>query len=501
MISPLGLLGFKTKALDDLLTDREFWDSWREKLKPRMQEIFGVVFYAGAEAGRTITPAKVKELLPLDPNEINLAAERVITTYTDEWWRQFEQSTQDRMRDAIRRARIDGTGVEGVIKDIEPLFGIKRAERIAATETTRLYGLGAQATYAASGIEQWEWQTVEDFAVCKVCRELNKNRFPISVAFRPAHVSCRCFPRPVIDEAAPPPGLDPEPEPEPEVGAGFPANGFKTTKEVEAFMNNGQFEPTFFSFQGMPPEVANKVARRLHELATEWPDVQKQVVYVGTNRVVPENRKFYVARLRPRTYAHATHPRQGGMSMSLNPTYFGNDAKLRASIRRDIETGFHPMQADIEDYASIVTHEWGHLTDFYMQNRAGRVTAIPSGYQRSDGFGAVRTTFDTWRTAKITGRSVKRVSDYARQNALEQFAETFSAAYHGSPEMLRDPAVVAMRRMIESLNPAKRSWGIPADPQFYSEITDPVLREQVRAELYQLALDLDLQDFAERLAP
>ena len=178
------------KDLDDLLTDAAFWERWRAEVVGVWEQIARVIFLAGADAGREIAPAAAKQLLPLDPEEINQSASRVLATYTDAWWRQFSVSTQSRIRDAIDRARIQGTGIEGVLRDLEPVFGPRRVVGIAVTETTRLFGLGAQATYAAAGLESWSWQTVRDIWVDPICASRQGQRFPISLPFEPAHPRC-----------------------------------------------------------------------------------------------------------------------------------------------------------------------------------------------------------------------------------------------------------------------------------------------------------------------
>ena len=191
------LLRLGQKKPEDALGKR-FWSSLKKELLPELEAVFRPLFLAGAELGAAVTPVRTKEDLPLDLDAINAAADAVFATYTDDWWEQFSKSTQDQLRAAIVRARDDGTGVEGVIDDLRPIFGPNRASLIATTETTRLFGLGAQATYAAAGIEEWQWQTVRDANVCQICGPLQGTRYPIDQAFEPKHPRCRCFPRPVV---------------------------------------------------------------------------------------------------------------------------------------------------------------------------------------------------------------------------------------------------------------------------------------------------------------
>jgi len=63
--------------------------------------------------------------------------------------------------------------------------------------TTRLFGMGAQAVYEKMEIEEWSWQTVKDPWVCTTCEGRNGRKYPMEHQFEPAHPRCRCFARPV----------------------------------------------------------------------------------------------------------------------------------------------------------------------------------------------------------------------------------------------------------------------------------------------------------------
>lgn len=468
----IGVVTLREKALEDILIDADFWQRQRDKLLPKIERWFRELFMVGTEAGREITPVRIKELLPLDPEEINRAADRLMATYTDEWWRQFETSTQDMLRRSIQRTRTTGAGIEGVIGDIEHIFGTERAFRIAATETTRLYGLGAQATYAAAGLDQWEWQTVEDGGVCSLCRELSRQRFSIGQPFAPRHTSCRCFPRPVVElPDAPPRGRrrrgEQTPIEEPESGEpkpeAYPPGGFKTRAEVEGFMRN-RFPETHWSFTGMDTTVMNRVARRLTSLADEWPDVQKKLKYVGTNRDPPAELKRYIARFGKNTYAHAT---TNGTSISFNPRYFAKDAQLKAYMNRDIVQKFHPDTEIADDYESIVTHEFGHQVMNHFLSREARDARVTM-VARADGLGNVYETFRRFMTV-YSPRNYVPVSQYALKSQAEWWAETFSVQYHGTAAMRANAYVQAQARLLQSLH--TQNWRTGGDLQWVSDLT------------------------------
>lgn len=195
---------------DDLLDDDGFWEAFEKDIAASMVPILSVIFSAGYMAGNELTPAVAKALpdlqpAPLDPGSIEALAEQAIRDYTTPFARSFTDTTFNGVRDAVLRARRDGTGIEGVLSSIEPMFGAARAQTVGVTETTRLFGLGAQANYRAQGINGWQWMSVNDPWVDAVCAGLAADSeakpFPIDKLFEPAHPRCRCFPAPVlIDE-------------------------------------------------------------------------------------------------------------------------------------------------------------------------------------------------------------------------------------------------------------------------------------------------------------
>ncbi|KKL99213.1 hypothetical protein LCGC14_1816710 [marine sediment metagenome] len=222
----LAAIGGKAfKALTDLLNDPQFWAQQRTLMMDAVMPIFREAFMVGAMLGAEQKPVaeRVKQapvggagdpllVLPFDFEAVVASGDVVIAEFTNEWWAQFEQATQNGLRSAIQRAADSGLGVESVIKDIEPLFGEARATRIAVTETTRLMGQGAQETYRQAGFTKWEWRTVRDAVVDPICQALDKKQFPMSRKFEPAHPQCRCWSVPAGK---------PEAQPVPAVAGGF----------------------------------------------------------------------------------------------------------------------------------------------------------------------------------------------------------------------------------------------------------------------------------------
>lgn len=211
------------KAIDTTwIDDPKLWDEVRRTLLPIVEPLFREAYIVGAEMGAMQRPARERtgeralaeqalaefEIgwrqidpgnrteLPYDFEATLAAADEVIGNYSDVWWNQFTASTQQALRRAIARAERLGLTTDQVIAEIAPIFGPDRARRIAVSELTDLMGMGAQETYRRAGFGTWEWRTVNDARVDPVCKGRNRQRYPMSVPFRKAHVNCRCWPVP-----------------------------------------------------------------------------------------------------------------------------------------------------------------------------------------------------------------------------------------------------------------------------------------------------------------
>jgi len=151
--------------------------------------------------GAEVVQASVKQLSgTVDTALLSSLTEAESVAFATQWWQQIETTTKDRLRSAIRARAETGMVLEDLIKDIEPLFGEKRAEAIAVTETTRLFARGAVLSYQAADVREVEWRTVEDSAVEEICRGLNGQKWPIGQHQEPpAHIRCRCFLSPVVE--------------------------------------------------------------------------------------------------------------------------------------------------------------------------------------------------------------------------------------------------------------------------------------------------------------
>lgn len=197
--------------VDKLLANDAFWERFQNDLADELTPRFKLIFLAGARIGaeqplrrEKAQPLPAEPLPPPSAAELDRIADKAIQEYVPKFTKGISDTTYDRVKTAVIESRHDGSGVEGVMKRIGPMFSPTRAEAIAVTETTRLMGMGSQAMYAARGINGWEWETANDPQVDRQeCWELQGKQYPITQDFQPAHPRCRCWPAPVMLANAP----------------------------------------------------------------------------------------------------------------------------------------------------------------------------------------------------------------------------------------------------------------------------------------------------------
>jgi SPP1 gp7 family putative phage head morphogenesis protein len=185
-----------------LAADDAWWAEQGEAVKDAMRPLFLELYLTGAAIAVEADPSTTKALdVDIDTDEFGEAAASAIEDFMDEWWREISDTQRTTLREAIQIARADGLGADFVESELEGAFKKgTNLTRIAVTETTRLVGQGAQASYRKAGFPSWIWRTVNDTAVDPICADLQRQSeaepFPASQAFIPPHPYCRCWPIP-----------------------------------------------------------------------------------------------------------------------------------------------------------------------------------------------------------------------------------------------------------------------------------------------------------------
>lgn len=129
----------------------------------------------------------------------------------------IDRTTVERTRQAVGRWVLNGEPLARLAEDLTPIYGPLRAEMIAATEVTRAFAEGNKRAYRESGVVSMvEWRTARDERVCPICGPLHGQQLAMDTDWRgflpdtvqlsrgfhlpPAHVRCRCWIVPVIEE-------------------------------------------------------------------------------------------------------------------------------------------------------------------------------------------------------------------------------------------------------------------------------------------------------------
>lgn len=363
-----------------ILIDEKFWDRVWKDVQKAFQPIVVDVVLAGGEAAANIVPIvsntkamKEPDLTELPPN-YDAVARNAIYKFESDFYRSLDEYTRTSLRDTISLARFEGHPIEWIIDRASQLFSPERAQRIAVTETTRLMGLGAQATYRESGVvEKWAWQTVEDAFVCAECAAVDGQEYDITLDFEPLHPNCRCFPRPVVSEPedaqilqGEPPDLDAEIDRLNDAYYTGESSDYDYRANLSRFMNEA-YPNTIFDFSGLEPLVASEVARAYNDVLTKYPEVQATLtgVEVTPMQRLPGGERYT---FKPTTFA-VTHNYYSGTPaapgpvrstvIAMNPYFFTDGSKLIDYYQNDIQVGYHP-DSGLSSARSINLHELGH---------------------------------------------------------------------------------------------------------------------------------------------
>lgn len=186
------------EVLEDIASDTAFWAAVQRRVTDAMFSVFAEFYMAGMKAG--LRAVKKMATKALDDAEIDILISdpafassmgMTLRAYTDTWWSGLDHTTRSGLFNVISDARRDGSTMPQIVNKVSKLFGPSRAQAIAATETTRLFGAGSQASYRALKIEWWKWRTAEDSRVDPACDGLSAGGpYPMTQEFAPAHVSC-----------------------------------------------------------------------------------------------------------------------------------------------------------------------------------------------------------------------------------------------------------------------------------------------------------------------
>lgn len=182
-----------SKAIGDVADDVQFWGLRKAEFMAEVGDQPLELLLQGGQQAQALG-------LAVDMTLVNTEALQFTQQFTNRWWEELSAQTRNNMRTAVSTFIQTDQPLRVLNKNLEPLFGIARAEVVARTEVTRMYAEGNRIAYSQAGIREVEWRTVSDALVDPVCDELDKKRMPLGQEsiVPPAHPRCRCWIAPVV---------------------------------------------------------------------------------------------------------------------------------------------------------------------------------------------------------------------------------------------------------------------------------------------------------------
>lgn len=181
----------------------QFWDDETGAMWWELSDLIMVTLLDGVAEGVDTLPSDVRVLS--DWNLVNAQALNFARDYRYNWITKINDTTRVQVQQAITDWIQEGAPLSVLEINLTPIFGRARAEMIAATETTRVFSQGNQIAWESTDVvNKVRWETVVDDRICPICRPLQGTEIGIGDvdAMPPAHVRCRCYTRPVVDDDA-----------------------------------------------------------------------------------------------------------------------------------------------------------------------------------------------------------------------------------------------------------------------------------------------------------
>jgi hypothetical protein len=317
------------------------------------------------------------------------------------------------------------------------------ARRLARTEITRAHGAGtiaaATATPFATGVR---WSLSGRHPKADICdananhdEGLGRGVWPTgNVPPYPEHPQDLCTLSvalnedvdAVVDELRREFGLEPAAAPTPPPAAGpaaFPGP-FADLAEAEAWASR-QYPHITWDFAGAHVDTINPTLAEFHRLAQEWPEVANRLRVVGTYQGKTKGVSSFANQ--SSAFAHAS---VDGTRIGLNPAKYNDAAKLRESLRQSERSGW---LSDRDEIASNMTHEFGHMVDFWLRDVRQTGSLVPA--VRIDGTGIISDLWTSFVQDNFARFRSTDLSQYSVTDADEQFAEGFSYRYHPSSRL------------------------------------------------------------------
>jgi SPP1 gp7 family putative phage head morphogenesis protein len=185
-----------------------YWISAASKLKVKIEPILERAAKLGVIETVQDGPFQVPGLslrVGVAWDLVNSSAVQWAREYSSALVQGLNETTRNRMAAVIAKWIEDGEALPVLAERLNAVVNDPlRALTIAQTESTRAFFEGNSKAWQAAGVKRWRWNTARDERVCKVCgpRDGKVYTFGLDQEAPPAHVRCRCWATPVLEEVA-----------------------------------------------------------------------------------------------------------------------------------------------------------------------------------------------------------------------------------------------------------------------------------------------------------
>jgi len=130
------------------------------------------IFYDGGKGGANLLPPGSDVLV--NWNLFNSNAINWLKKYGYQWLFGINETSREQVVNIFDSWLRSGQRLDALETQLKPIYGAERAEMIATTEVTRIYGEGNLSAWQATGIVgAKKWQTCVDDRVCEICAPLH----------------------------------------------------------------------------------------------------------------------------------------------------------------------------------------------------------------------------------------------------------------------------------------------------------------------------------------
>ena len=183
--------------------EREMWNS----MAPSLLNLI----LTGGERGAALLPVGLQSLISWEV--FNQAAIDYLHGYRMDVFANINETTRKKTVAAIDTWIKSGESMPVLQQRLSQfILSESRATQIAVTEVTRIYATGNEIAWTTSGVVgRKRWYMAVDERVCPICAGLHNQEVALQASFYspfggggfprpPAHVNCRCWIVPVVDE-------------------------------------------------------------------------------------------------------------------------------------------------------------------------------------------------------------------------------------------------------------------------------------------------------------